>query len=51
LQDYEKIYNLSKLTRDIEKSMDDTDSVRAKSKLRDIQEEIYALQESGAEMT
>ena len=51
LQDYEKIYNLSKLTRDIEKSIDDTDSVRAKSKLRDIQEEIYALQESGAEMT
>ena len=51
LADYEKIYSLSKLSRDIEKSMDETDSVRAKSKLRDLQEEIYALQESGAEMT
>jgi hypothetical protein len=31
--------------------MDTADSVRAKSKLRDIQEEIYALQESGAKVT
>ena len=51
LADYEKIYELSKLTRDITKSIDDSDSVRAKNKLREIQEEIYALQESGAEMT
>ena len=51
LADYEKIYNLSKLTRDIENSIDDTDSIRAKSKLRDIQEEIYKLQESGAQVT
>ena len=49
--DYTKIYELSKLTRDITKSMDESDSIRAKSKLRDLQEEIYALQASGAEMT
>ena len=51
MADYEKIYNLSKLTRDIENSMNETDNIRAKSKLRDIQEEIYKLQESGAEVT
>jgi uncharacterized protein YukE len=43
LADYTKIYELSKLTRDITASIDDTDSIRAKGKLRDIQEEIYAL--------
>ena len=51
LDDYEKIYNLSKLTRDITKSIDETDSLKAKKELRDLQEEIYQLQESGAEMT
>ena len=51
LEDYEKIYNLSKLTRDISKSIDETDSLKAKKELRDLQEEIYQLQESGAEMT
>lgn len=51
LQDYEKIYNLSKLNRDITNSINETDNVKAKSQLRDLQEEIYQLQESGAEMT
>ena len=51
LADYAKIYELSKLTRDITKTMDESDSIRAKAKLKDLQEEIYALQESGAEMT
>jgi hypothetical protein len=51
LADYTKIYELSKLTRNITNSIDESTSVRAKSKLRDLQEDIYALQESGAEMT
>lgn len=51
LDDYQKIYELSKLNRDISNSIDDTDSIRAKSRLRDIQEEINELQASNAEMT
>lgn len=51
LDDYQKIYELSKLNRDLNKSIDDTDSVIAKTKLRDLQEEINNLQESNTEMT
>lgn len=51
VDDYEKIYELSKLTRDITNSIDDTDSIRGKERLREIQEEINKLQESGAQMT
>lgn len=51
LEDYAKIYELSKLTRDINKSMDESDSIRGKQRLLEIQEEINALQESGVEMT
>ena len=51
LQDYEKIYELSKLTREITNSIDETDNIRAKERLRDIQEEINALQESNTQMT
>ena len=51
LDDYEKIYELSKLNRDVLKSIDESDSIRAKERLRDLQEEINALQQSGAEVT
>ena len=51
LADYQKIYELSKLSRQLDASMDDTDSIRGKQRLRDLQEEILAMQESGAEVT
>lgn len=51
LEDYTKIYELSRLTRDINKSMDESDSIRGKQRLLEIQDEINALQESGVEMT
>ena len=51
LEDYEKIYELSKLNRDIGNSIDDTDSIRAKQALLELQEEINALEESGAEIS
>ena len=51
LDDYEKIYELSKLNRDIINSIDETDNIRAKETLRDLQAEINKLQESGAEIT
>ena len=44
LQDYEKAYQLSKLNRDITNSIDETDNVKAKQKLRELQEEMNALQ-------
>jgi TP901 family phage tail tape measure protein len=51
LDDYKKIYEFSKLNRDIEKSIDQTDNVRAKKELLKLQEEINELEESGAEVS
>ena len=51
LEDYKKIYEFSKLNRDIEKSIDQTDNVRAKKELLKLQEEINELEESGAEVS
>ena len=51
VEDYTKVYNLSKLTRNINKSINATDNVRAKGKLRELEEEILAIQESGKEMS
>lgn len=51
LESYEKIYEFSKLNRDIEKSIDQTDNVKAKKELADLQAEINALEESGAEVS
>lgn len=51
LDDYQKIYELSKLNRDIVNSIDESDSIRAKTRLRELQEEITELQRSGAEAT
>jgi len=51
LEDYQKIYEFSKLTRDIEKSIDDTDNIRAKKELRKLLEEINEIEESGAQVS
>lgn len=51
LDDYTKIYELTKLNRNITKSMDNTDSVKAKTALRELQEEINKLQENETEMS
>lgn len=51
LESYEKIYEFSKLNRDIEKSIDQTDNIKAKKELADLQAEINALEESGAEVS
>lgn len=40
LDDYERIYQLSKMSRSLQQEMDKTDSVRAKNKLAEIMEEI-----------
>lgn len=51
LADYEKIYQLSKLNRDINNSIDDTDSIKAKRILKSLQEDINDLQNSEKEMS
>ena len=51
LDDYQKIYELSKLNRDINKSINDIDSLSGKQKLKKLLEQINALQEDGLEMS
>lgn len=51
LDDYEKIYELSKLTREVQKSIDETDNVAAKKALMEYQEKINAYQREGVQMS
>ena len=51
VSDYKQVYELSKLNRDIQKSIDDTDSVASKKALRDLQEEINQFEEENGELT
>ena len=51
LKDYERIYELTKLNRDLEKKMDTTSNVKAKEKLRNLQEEILKYTKEGVKMS
>lgn len=51
LTDYKKIYELSKLTRQIESKVNNTSSVRAKSMLASLQKEINDMEASGVKMS
>ena len=51
LEDYEQIYQLSKLTRDINNSIDDTDNIAAKEEYRDLLEEINQIEEDGTKLS
>ena len=51
VDDYEKIYQLSKLNRDISNSINDTDNIASKEALKELQEEINALQEDETKMS
>ena len=51
LEDFEKIYEFSKLTRDITNSIDNTENVQAKRELAELQREINELEESGVEIS
>ena len=46
-----KLYNISKLNRQIQKDLDETDNVKAKQTLQELQSEILAYQEDGVEMS
>lgn len=51
LDDYEKLYELNKLNRDLEKQMDGAASIKAKEKLLKLQEKINNYQAEGVEMS
>lgn len=51
LEDYEKIYQISKLNREIENSIDSTDNVKAKRELLELQSKINAYEEAGVEIS
>jgi hypothetical protein len=50
-EDYDKIYNLSKITRNINKTLDDTKIIAGKQRLNTLLSEINDLQASGVEMS
>lgn len=51
LDDYQKIYELSKLSRDVNKTIDDTDIISGKQKLKKLLGQINDLQEDGNKMS
>lgn len=51
VDDYKKVYELSKLTRDINKSLDDTKLLKGKQALLKLEEQINAYQRDGVKMS
>jgi len=47
LPEYEKVYQLTKLTRDAQKQIDESTNVKVKQELQKVQEEIVKAQEKG----
>ena len=51
LSDYRQIYELSKLTRDINNSIDNTDNLQGKRELKELLNEINEIQNQGVQMS
>lgn len=51
VSDYQRIHDLSALNRSIEQSILDTDNLKSKTRLRDLQKEINELQESNIKLS
>lgn len=51
IPEYEKIYELNKLNRDIQKEIDNSSSLRDRKALRQLQEEINRKQEAGVQLS
>lgn len=51
LDDLTRWYELSKLNRELEKSIDDTDNISAKRRLAEFQKEVLEYQKEGVEMS
>ena len=50
-RDFDRLYDLSKLSRDISKAIDDNDNIQSKQKLRALQAEINKLQADGTRLS
>lgn len=50
-RDFDRLYDLSKLSRDISKAIDDNDNIQGKQKLRALQAEINKLQADGTRLS
>ena len=50
-KDYEKTYQISKLNRQINDTIDSTDNIQATQKLSNIQKQLLAYRDEGAEMS
>jgi hypothetical protein len=51
LKQYAKTYNLTKLTRDITKSIENSSNIRGQQKLNDLLEEANSYMQDGVEMS
>ena len=51
LEDYEKIYQLNKLSRDLQSSIDETESVQGKQLLNQLQQELTEKQMEGVKVS
>lgn len=51
LADYKKMYELNKLNNDLQKSIDETDNIKAKQMLSELQDEINGKMADGSKMT
>lgn len=51
LKDFEKLYELNKLNRDIQKEIDDSNNIRDKQALKKLQKEINDLQAQGVQLS
>ena len=51
LEQYEKTYEINKLNRSIQDSMDKTDNIAAQKELAKLQKELLAMNESGVKMS
>ena len=51
VDDYQRIHDLNALDRALEQSILDTDNLKSKSRLRDLQKEINDLQDKGIELS
>ena len=51
LPTYQKIYELNKLTRDVNNAIDNTDNIAGKQRLLKLQEDILKKQQDGEELT
>ena len=51
LEQYEKTYEINKLNRQINQSLDKTDNLKSQKELRELQSQLLAMNEAGVEVS